>query len=224
MNHFKKYLALFLVLVLTLSFVGCSAQKEEGSVGGGGGADTSEAETTEKKDDDSIVWRFSEERTNYVRINTKGYGTMIVELYPDIAPQTVENFQNLVEDGFYTKLTFHRIVKDFVVQGGDPLGTGLGGSDTKVFGEFSANGFENTLSHTRGVLSMARRGDDYNSASSQFFICHQDVSDWLDGEYAAFGKVIEGLETIDKLAEVPVFGEEPLDPPQILSIRFVYPD
>lgn len=223
MKHLKSCLALLLALLLIFSFVGCAAEKEESS-GGGGGA-TTEPETTEAKDDDDrVIWRFSDERTNYVRINTKGYGTMIVELYPDVAPQTVENFKNLVDDGFYTKLTFHRIVKDFVVQGGDPLGTGLGGAETTVFGEFSANGFENTLSHTRGVLSMARRADDFNSASSQFFICHQDVSDWLDGEYAAFGKVIEGLETLDALAEVPVFGETPMEPPQILSIRFVYPD
>ncbi len=223
MKHLKKYIALLLVLVLTLSFVACGAKKENGS--SGGGADASETESTEQTEDTKkTVWRFSDDRTNYVRINTKGYGTMIVELYPEIAPQTVENFKNLVDDEFYKKLTFHRIVKGFVVQGGDPLGTGLGGSDTTVFGEFSANGFENNLSHTRGVISMARKSDDFNSASSQFFLCHQDVSEWLDGEYAAFGMVIEGLDTLDKLAEVPTFGEQPLDPPEILSIRFVYPD
>lgn len=224
MKYTKRFLALGLALLMILamatSFMGCSSSKGNGSAGGGG--ETEEAVEEETKE---VIYRFSDEVTNYVRINTKGYGEMIVELYPDVAPETVAHFQSLVKAGFYNKLTFHRIIKGSVIQGGDPLGTGFGGADTTVVGEFSANGFENTLSHTRGVISMARKTDDYNSASSQFFFCHQDATEH-DGEYAAFGKVIKGIETLDKLAEAAVMIDEqtPIDPPEILSIRFVYPD
>ena len=124
-----------------------------------------------------------------------------LELYPEYAPETVENFVKLVNDGFYDGLTFHRIVDGFMAQGGDPEGTGMGGSKDKIKGEFSANGFtQNTLSHTRGVISMAR-SMDYNSASSQFFICYDDAS-FLDGQYAAFGKVTDGMETVDAFLDV----------------------
>lgn len=119
-----------------------------------------------------------------------------LELYPKYAPKTVENFVKLVNEGFYDGLTFHRVVEGFMAQGGDPEGTGMGGSDETIPGEFSANGFSaNTLSHTRGVISMAR-SQNYDSASSQFFICYDDAS-FLDGQYAAFGKVIDGMETVD---------------------------
>lgn len=125
---------------------------------------------------------------------------MVIELYPEYAPQTVANFVKLVKDGFYNGLTFHRFVKGFVAQGGDPNGDGSGGSDGCIVGEFAANGYDgNTLSHTEGVVSMAR-SQNYNSASSQFFICLDDVS-YLDGEYAAFGKVITGLNIIKEYAE-----------------------
>ena len=124
-----------------------------------------------------------------------------LELYPDYAPETVANFTKLVKEGFYDGLTFHRIVDGFMAQGGDPEGTGMGGSKDKIKGEFSSNGFsKNTLSHTRGVISMARSMDP-NSASSQFFICYDDAS-FLDGQYAAFGKVIEGMETVDAFLDV----------------------
>lgn len=121
--------------------------------------------------------------------------TFTMEVYPEIAPKTVENFLNLVNDGFYDGLIFHRVIAGFMAQGGDPEGTGFGGSDKQIVGEFSSNGFENNLSHERGVVSMARSGDP-NSASSQFFICYDDAS-FLDGDYAAFGRVIEGMETVD---------------------------
>lgn len=129
-------------------------------------------------------------------------GEIILELYPEIAPITVENFVKLVRDGFYDGLTFHRIVSGFMIQGGDPNGDGSGGSSEKIKGEFSENGVENTLSHERGVISMAR-SNDMDSASSQFFICHADATT-LDGKYAAFGKVIEGMDVVDKLAAVEV--------------------
>ncbi|MBE7011610.1 MAG: peptidylprolyl isomerase [Ruminococcaceae bacterium] len=125
----------------------------------------------------------------------------IVELYPEYAPQTVANFVSLVEKEFYNGLTFHRVVEGFMAQGGDPQGTGMGGSDDCILGEFSSNGVtSNTLSHQRGVISMAR-SQAPNSASSQFFICYDDAS-FLDGDYAAFGRVIEGMETVDNFLKV----------------------
>ena len=131
-------------------------------------------------------------------IDVKDYGTITVELYPDVAPITVENFVSLAKKGFYDGLTFHRIIKGFMIQGGDPLGNGTGGSGKTIKGEFSGNGVNNPLKHTRGVISMARSSDP-NSASSQFFIMHEDAPH-LDGQYAAFGKVTEGMEVVDKIA------------------------
>ena len=124
-----------------------------------------------------------------------------IELYPDIAPITVENFVKLVKDGFYDGLTFHRIIPGFMIQGGDPEGTGMGGPGWSIKGEFSSNGVKNDLKHTRGVISMARSMNP-NSAGSQFFIMHQD-SPHLDGDYAAFGKVTEGMEEVDRIASIP---------------------
>lgn len=125
----------------------------------------------------------------------------VLELYPEYAPQTVQNFVDLVNDEFYDGVGFHRIVEGFMAQGGDPEGTGMGGSGVEIPGEFSANGFtQNTLSHTRGVISMAR-SQNYDSASSQFFICYDDAS-FLDGQYAAFGKVVEGMEVVDSFLDV----------------------
>ncbi|MCR5150734.1 MAG: peptidylprolyl isomerase [Clostridiales bacterium] len=128
--------------------------------------------------------------------------TFTIELYPEYAPATCENFAKLVSEGFYNGLTFHRVVEGFMAQGGDPEGTGTGGSDETIYGEFSSNGFtKNTLSHTRGVVSMARSSDP-NSASSQFFICYSDSDTFLDGNYAAFGKVIDGMETVDNFLKI----------------------
>ena len=131
-------------------------------------------------------------------------GTFTVELYPEYAPETCQNFLKLVGSGFYDGLTFHRVIEGFMAQGGDPSGNGTGGSSEKIKGEFAANGFtQNTLSHTRGVVSMARGSYDMNSASSQFFICYtDDYTGTLDGNYAAFGKVIEGMETVDSFLEI----------------------
>lgn len=137
-------------------------------------------------------------------LKIKDYGVIELELYKDIAPVTVENFVNLVKNDFYDGLTFHRIINGFMIQGGDPLGNGRGGSKDKIFGEFASNGFNNTLPHDRGVISMAR-SDDPNSASSQFFIMHQKAPH-LDGDYAAFGKVTSGIEVVDEICEnvIPV--------------------
>ena len=128
-------------------------------------------------------------------------GTFTITLYPEYAPITCENFEKLVNDGFYNGLTFHRVVEDFMAQGGDPNGNGTGGSDSNIKGEFLQNGVDNKLSHTRGVVSMAR-SQDPDSASSQFFICYTDDCSFLDGQYAAFGKVTEGMEVVDSFLNV----------------------
>lgn len=136
---------------------------------------------------------------------------IIIDLYPDVAPITVANFEKLVKDGFYDGLIFHRVISGFMIQGGDPLGNGTGGSKDKIKGEFAQNGVKNDLKHTRGVISMARSMMP-NSASSQFFIMHKDAPH-LDGSYAAFGKVVEGIEVVDEIAAVKVnFNDKPLEP------------
>ena len=128
-------------------------------------------------------------------------GVIKLELDREAAPITVENFEKLVKDGFYDGLTFHRIIPGFMIQGGDPEGTGMGGAKKKIKGEFRANGWQNPIKHTRGVISMARAYDP-NSASSQFFLMHADAPH-LDGQYAAFGKVVEGIEVVDEIASIP---------------------
>ncbi len=137
----------------------------------------------------------------YVSIEVKDHGTIIVELDKKNAPVTVENFVNLVNSGFYNGLTFHRVIEGFMIQGGDPNANGSGGSPNKIYGEFDRNGHKNAIKHERGVISMARRGDSYDSASSQFFICNAtnaSVSS-LDGQYAAFGRVVEGMDVVDSI-------------------------
>ncbi|MDE6666568.1 MAG: peptidylprolyl isomerase [Ruminococcus sp.] len=134
-----------------------------------------------------------------------------IELYPEIAPITCENFEKLVKDGFYDGLTFHRIIPGFMIQGGCPLGNGTGGPGWNIKGEFSSNGVKNDLKHTRGVISMARSMMP-DSAGSQFFIMHEDAPH-LDGQYAAFGKVVEGIEVVDEIAEVSTnYNDMPLEP------------
>ena len=134
-----------------------------------------------------------------VAMYVKNYGSIVMELYPDIAPNTVNNFISLIKSGFYDNNSFHRLVPGFVLQGGDPDGTGAGGPGYTIKGEFTDNGFENNLKHTKGVLSMARSSDN-DSAGSQFFIM-LDKSDYLDGKYAAFGKVIDGFDIIEKIED-----------------------
>ena len=124
-----------------------------------------------------------------------------IELMPEAAPKTCENFEGLVKRGFYDGLIFHRVIPGFMIQGGDPLGNGMGGAEENIVGEFRANGHNNPIKHTRGVISMARAFDP-NSASSQFFIMHADAPH-LDGQYAAFGKVISGMDTVDEIASIP---------------------
>lgn len=151
-------------------------------------------------------------------IEMENGGKMIGELYPEIAPITCANFEELANKGFYDGLIFHRVIPHFMIQGGDPLGTGMGGSETNIPGEFASNGFNNPLKHTRGVISMARSMRP-NSASSQFFIMVED-SPHLNGEYAAFGKVLEGMEVADDIVWTPRnSSDKPLHEQKMKSIR-----
>lgn len=190
-----------ILIIMCVFLVGCRAKN------------TSEGEI------DNMNYKETTEKTNYVKIEMNNNDIMLLELYPDIAPLTVANFQKLVSAKFYDGLIFHRVIKDFMIQGGDPEGTGMGGADETIKGEFKKNGVENNLSHERGVLSMARSMDP-DSASSQFFICHNDAS-YLDGSYAAFGKLIAGFETLDDIANTAVNGEKPINAQKMKSIRFV---
>lgn len=160
----------------------------------------------------------------YARIEMRDYDPIVLELDADTAPITVENFVGLVESGFYDGLTFHRIISGFMIQGGDPLGNGTGGSEKTIKGEFRANGVENPISHVRGTVSMAR-SQRPDSASSQFFIMHEDGT-YLDGSYAGFGKVISGMETVDAICrDVPVIDNNgtviPANQPVIERIRMI---
>lgn len=152
-----------------------------------------------------------------VTITMTDGSVMKAELYPEIAPNTVNNFISLVKKGFYDGLVFHRVIRGFMIQGGDPQGTGMGGPGYSIKGEFTYNGFSNDLKHTPGVLSMARAMDP-NSAGSQFFIMHE-TSPHLDGQYAAFGKVTDGLDVVNKIAEVPTdYSDRPLEPQMIQNM------
>ncbi len=153
-----------------------------------------------------------------VVIDMGDYGKMEVELFPETAQATVKNFLKLVDEEFYDGIIFHRVIAGFMIQGGDPKGIGIGGSDETIPGEFVSNGYKNLLKHTRGVISMARTNMP-NSASSQFFIMHKD-SPHLDGSYAAFGVVVDGIETVDKIAKVETdHRNKPLNDVRIKSIR-----
>lgn len=161
---------------------------------------------------------------HHVEVEVADYGTIALELDADTAPLTVTNFISLASEGFYDGLTFHRIISGFMIQGGDPLGNGTGGSDTEITGEFASNGIENDISHVRGVISMARSMSP-DSASSQFFIVHED-STFLDGEYAAFGHVTEGIEIVDQIcADTPVQDDNGTvaadDQPTITSVKVI---
>lgn len=174
----KKFTVLLLAAVMFAVLASCGKEPADGGSAGPGDG---------------------EQEYYYVEIKIKDYGTVKVELDATVAPITVDNFVKLANEGFYDGLTFHRIVKGFMIQGGDPLGTGMGGSDETIKGEFTENGVENKLSHTRGAISMAR-SSKYDSASSQFFIVHED-STFLDGKYACFGYVTEGIEVVDAICD-----------------------
>ena len=194
----KKFSFLLVLAVLVMGLSACGGSKSD---------TTSETKATKapKATETAEATKKPESKTtdtkgkHHAKIKVKDYGTIEVELDGDTAPITVANFIKLVNEKFYDGLTFHRIMSGFMIQGGDPLGNGTGGSDETIKGEFSSNGVENNISHKRGVISMARSSDP-DSASSQFFIMHQD-STYLDGEYAAFGKVTKGMKVVDKICE-----------------------
>lgn len=177
----KKAISVLIAILMVFSFAACTNQPEA----------PVEEDVSEATGGNPVA-----------TITVKDYGVMKVELYPDKAPNTVLNFISLANDGFYDGLTFHRVYKGFMIQGGCPEGNGTGDPGYSIKGEFSANGFENDLTHTRGVISMARSKMP-DSAGSQFFIMHQDAPH-LDGQYAAFGKVIDGLDVLDKIADAEV--------------------
>ena len=152
-----------------------------------------------------------------VTITMEDGSVMKAELYPEIAPESVNNFVSLIQKKFYDGLIFHRVISGFMIQGGDPQGIGIGGPGYHIKGEFRINGFENNLKHTEGVLSMAR-AQDYDSAGSQFFIMHKD-SPFLDGQYAAFGKLIEGMDVVNKIAAVDTdYNDKPLKPQRMQTV------
>ena len=148
-------------------------------------------------------------------IEMENGGVIKIELDPAAAPKTVANFEKLVKEGFYNGLTFHRVINGFMIQGGDPLGNGMGGSRENIVGEFAQNGHPNPIGHRRGVISMARSSMP-NSASSQFFIMHGDAP-YLDGSYAAFGHVTEGMNVVDEIADVPTDGRDKPRVPQVMK-------
>ncbi len=197
----KRLLGILLVAVMAVSLMGCGGDAEEKSSAETRADDGQELASTEESGQEESAATNGEEGTgkHHVEITVKDYGTISVELDGDAAPITVENFLKLAEEGFYDGLTFHRIISGFMIQGGDPLGNGTGGSEETIKGEFSKNGIENNLSHTRGAISMAR-SKKMDSASSQFFIVHED-STYLDSEYACFGYVTEGMEVVDAICE-----------------------
>ncbi len=207
LRSLTKFIALALVMLLLTS---CGEEKKLPT------HDDTENGTVEE-----VSFSETDLETDFVKIEMMDGGIMIVELYPEIAPETVKNFKKLVKEGFYNGIIFHRVIEGFVIQGGDPTGTGRGGSKETIKGEFGINGFTNNLRHQRGVISMAR-SNDYDSASSQFFICHGDCRDSLDGRYAGFGKLIAGFDVLDKIATTKTnASDKPVTDQRISSVKFV---
>lgn len=211
--------ALFAVLLAAIFALSGCGSPDATTTEGGAADDAASAQDAVDPDDPYATG------VHHARIEVEGYGTIEVALNANAAPVTVSNFCHLAEDGFYDGLTFHRVVPGFVIQGGDPAGDGTGGSGETIKGEFSDNGVENSIPHVRGTISMAR-ASDYDSASSQFFICI-DTASSLDGQYAAFGNVTSGMEVVDAIcAGVPVADEvsglvAAEDQPVIASVEVV---
>ena len=224
----KKRLFILLIL-LTVCISGCTKEEKVNEK-------ESENQKMELKQDLTIIkeenneivegtlegytFKVTEEKTDRVKIEMEDGRIMLAVLSNEDSPITIANFKKLVSEGFYDGIIFHRVIKDFMIQGGDPTGTGYNGSDENIKGEFTSNGVTNNLSHTRGVLSMARSNNP-NSASSQFFIVHAD-STFLDGNYASFGKVFAGMDAVDSIAEVATdANDKPLAEQKIKTIKFI---
>lgn len=215
----KKVLSILFILLIALTITACNDSKQEEKSKTGNEEKIVKEEILEGIVD-NYKFTVTEEITDRVRIQMNNGDIMLLVLSNKDTPKTIANFKKLVNEKFYDGLTFHRVSPGFVIQGGDPEGTGLGGSEENIKGEFEANGVKNDMSHERGVISMARNSYDMNSASSQFFIMIEDNAS-LDGSYAAFGRVFAGLDVVDKIASVEVKGETPVNPPIIKSIRFI---
>lgn len=193
LKRVSKFIKIISVLLIMTSvfLVGCGTATNK---------ENSNIDTIEKENNEEQAESKSNDTLPIATITLQGYGDIKAELYPEIAPNTVNNFISLANSGFYNNLKFHRIIKGFMIQGGDPEGNGTGGPGYSIEGEFTSNGFANSLKHTKGVLSMAR-AQDPNSAGSQFFIMTGDAQH-LDGDYAAFGKVISGLNVVEEIEKV----------------------
>ncbi len=203
-----RILALLLSVLALMSFVSCAKEEEGDGVTA----------------DDGVTYTATEETTNFVCIRMNTGKKIVVELYPNTAPITVENFQKLVGMKFYDGLIFHRVMPGFMIQGGCPNGDGFGDPGWEIKGEFTANGVQNNLSHERGVLSMARSNDP-DSAGSQFFICHSTAGcAHLDGQYATFGRVVSGMSVVDEIAKTACAGETPIKEQVMEKVYFVKPE
>ncbi|MGE7929873.1 peptidylprolyl isomerase [Lysinibacillus xylanilyticus] len=198
--RYKRFSIVFAMLMVAFVLTGCGAAKDS------------------EQSEENVDYSSKVKENPIVTITMNNDEKIVIELEPSTAPNTVANFISLVKKGFYDGLIFHRVIPDFMIQGGDPSGNGTGGPDYSIEGEFSKNGFKNDLKHERGVISMAR-SQDLNSAGSQFFIMVKDTSD-LDGQYAAFGKVIEGMETVDAIVAAERDGaDKPLKDQQMKKVE-----
>ena len=216
----KKILVMILAALTVLALCACGS-KTAGSTGDTQAKSEPAAQASEEASQKDETFQ----KVRHAEITVKDYGTIKLELDEGTAPITVANFIKLAKDGFYDGLTFHRIMDGFMIQGGDPEGTGMGGSDQTITGEFANNGIPNDISHVRGVISMARNGYDMNSASSQFFIVQTD-STFLDGDYAGFGHVTDGMDIVDSICADTVNtdnngGVAPGDQPVITEVRVI---
>ena len=222
----RKIIALITVLCLALAvFAACgkNAGGNENETSPAGAVDNGETAGSAGDTDAKDTADGKSDGTNPVAtIEMENGGIIKVELYPDVAPNTVKNFISLANSGFYDGTIFHRVIPDFMIQGGDPSGNGTGGPGYTIPGEFTANGFDNQLSHTRGVISMGRRGNQvagFDTAGCQFFICVADC-DWLDGQYASFGKVLEGMDVADDIVSADRDGnDKPFEDQVMKSVR-----
>ncbi len=194
-------IAACVAIVIAIVMIVVAAVSMLGGNNNSSASDVSDAFSADKTVSYAETSYETKEEYTYVQIEMEDGGNIVLELYPETAPITVANFVKLVKDGFYDGIIFHRVIEGFMIQGGDPEGTGLGGSPDTIYGEFSANGFDNPLKHERGVISMARKSSPMDSASSQFFIVHA-TSPHLDGQYAAFGRVVSGMDVVDAIAAV----------------------
>ena len=231
----KKGIRLIALLLAATAISVCGCSKQGGddadtskntnavSTAKPGEADTAEPGTSDNGGKDTmenVKYKETEEMTDYVKIEMEDGGVIIIKLSPEDAPITVANFKKLVSEKFYDGIIFHRVIAGLIIQGGDPQGTGYGGSSETIKGEFSSNGVNNTLKHVRGTISMARTNAP-DSASSQFFICCTTVSQW-DGSYAAFGSVISGMDVVDKISNAAANrNDKPLEDQKMKTVRFV---